>query len=63
MRSIYQNQKDCHQDSLSFTCLQFYKYICLNIPIDICKESKEKKMYTFYTLLANLNDKNYYKRY
>ena len=25
------SQRDCHQDNLSFDCLQFYKHICLNI--------------------------------
>ena len=39
VKRVYQNQKtnlhkfkkDCHQDNLSFACLQFYKYNYLNI--------------------------------
>ena len=39
VKRIYQNQKtnlhkfkkDCHQDNLSFACLQFYKHNYLNI--------------------------------
>ena len=29
--NLYQFQKDCHVDNLSFACLQFYKHNCLNI--------------------------------
>ena len=32
--NLYQFQKDCHQDNLSFACLQFHKHNCLNILAD-----------------------------
>ena len=28
--NLYETQKDCHQDNLSFACLQFYKHNCLD---------------------------------
>ena len=29
--NLNQCQNDCHQDNLTFACLQFYKHNCLNI--------------------------------
>ena len=28
-KHLDQSKKDCHQDNLSFACLQFYKHNCL----------------------------------
>ena len=38
-------KKDCHQDDLSFACVQFYKYNCLNMlagNISLPKQVKNK---------------------
>ena len=32
---LLHNQKDCHQDNISFGCLQFYKQNCLSILVSI----------------------------
>ena len=55
-----QFQKDCHQDILSFACLQFYKQSCLNIlagNIFICyrHDCKRLKSKWFYVFLMAYN--------
>ena len=40
--NLYQCDKDCHQDNLSFACLQFYKCnFCLNILVSIISFHKK----------------------
>ena len=40
--NLYQSDKDCHQDNLSFACLQFYKHnFSLNILVSIISFHKK----------------------